>query len=159
MNNPFGETARKIYSSVAKEYNAVVTMTESFSDGEKDFRTQLSKIRSLRPDIIFCSAYWQEGSSILVQMQELGLDIPVIGEDGWRGPIAKIVGEKGLRQLYFADISFGPEFKNNPIMQNFISTYEKRYGKKASTYSATGYDAVHIAKISIEQGGEIPETE
>ena len=152
MNNPFGETARKTYSAVAKEYNAVITLTESFPEGEKDFRTQLSKIKSSRPDIIFCSAYWQEGSSILVQMQELGLDMPVIGEDGWRGPIANIVGEKGLSQLYFSDISFGAEFKNNRIMQTFISRYEKRYGKKASTYAATGYDAVYVAKTSIEQG-------
>ena len=152
MHNPFGEAAKKIYKKTAKELDIEVVDMESFPDGEKDFRTQLSKIKQANSDILFCSAYWGEGSRILVQMQELGIDIPVVGEDGWRGPIADIVGEKGLKRLFFADIAFGPEFKDNEVMQRFIKNFERKYHNKASTYAATGYDAVHIAKKAIEEG-------
>jgi branched-chain amino acid transport system substrate-binding protein len=155
MNNPFGQTAQKIYIDASKETDTEVVDTESFSDGETDFRTQLGKIKEKTPDILFCSAYWGEGSKILVQMQELGLDIPVIGEDGWRGPIASIVGTKALKNLYFADLSFGSEFTDNEIMQTFIKAFENKYQQKASTYSATGYDAVYIAKKAIEEGGYV----
>ncbi|MBM4141766.1 MAG: hypothetical protein FJ242_09880 [Nitrospira sp.] len=153
MNNPFGEAAKKIYVETAKEFNIKVADTESFSDGEKDFRTQLSKIKQSAPDVLFCSAYWGEGSGILVQMQEFGLNVPVVGEDGWRGPIADIVGKKGLNKLYFVDIAFGPEFKDNDVIQMFLKRFEEKYHKKASTYAATGYDAVYIAKKTIEAGG------
>lgn len=153
MHNPFGEAAKGIYEGVAKRLNIKVVEVVGFPDGENDFRTQLSKIRQSNPDILFCSAYWREGSRILVQMQELGLDIPVVGEDGWRGPIADIVGEKGLKSLYFADIAFGPEFKDSKIMQRFIKNFVSKYHEKASTYAATGYDAVYIAKKVIEEGG------
>ena len=153
MNNPFGGAARKIYTKAAMEFNAVVAGVESFQDGEKDFRTQLSKLKKSKADIVFCSAYWSEGSSILVQMQEQGINLPVFGEDGWRGPIAGIVGEKGLKKLYFADLAFGAEFKDNDIMQKFIDNFIRKYHKKASTHSATGYDAVYIAKQAIELGG------
>lgn len=150
-NNPFGQTSRNIYEEVSKELGIQVVAVESFSDGDQDFRTQLSKIKKTVPDLLLCSTYWMEGARILVQMIELGLDIPVFGEDGWRGPIAKIVGEKGLKLLYFADIAFGPEFKENEIMQSFIQNFENEYHKKASTYAAAGYDAVYIAKKAIEE--------
>ena len=153
MNNPFGEAAKEIYEKAAKQLGIEVRGMESFPDGEKDFRTQLSKIKQSHPDVLFCSAYWGEGSRILVQMQEFGINIPVAGEDGWRGPIADIVGDKGLKMLYFADIAFGPEFKDNKVMQKFLKNFESKYQKKASTYAATGYDAVFIAKMAIEGGG------
>lgn len=86
-------------------------------------------------------------------MQELGINIPIVGEDGWRGPIAGMVGKEGLKRLYFADIAFGTEFKDNKVMQTFIKNFEDKYHKKASTYAATGYDAVYIAKKAIESGG------
>lgn len=158
MNNPFGDAAKKIYEETAKEFDIEITAMESFPDGEKDFRTQLSKIKQSSPDLLFCSAYWGEGSRILVQIQELGLNIPVIGEDGWRGPIAEIIGKKGLTHLYFADMAFGHEFIGNNIMQTFIKNFEAKYHKKASTYSATGYDAVYIAKKAIERGEHSGET-
>lgn len=152
-NNPFGQTSRNIYEDMSKELGIEVVAVESFSDGDQDFRTQLSKIKKTVPDLLLCSTYWMEGARILVQMIELGLDIPAFGEDGWRGPIAKIVGEKGLKLLYFADIAFGPEFKENKIMQSFIQNFEINYHKKASTYAAAGYDAIYIAKKAIEEGG------
>ena len=153
MNNPFGNAAKEIYAFTAKKLGIKIVDLESFSEGEKDFRTQLTKIKRAEPDILFCSAYWVEGSGILVQMQELGINIPVVGEDGWRGPIADIVGEKGLKILYFADIAFGPQFKDNRVMQRFIKNYEDKYNKVASSYAAAGYDAVYIAKEAIEKGG------
>lgn len=152
-NNPFGQTSRKIYEEESKEFNLEVVAVESFSDGDQDFRTQLTKIKKASPEILLCSTYWVEGARILIQMQELGIDIPVLGEDGWRGAIAEIVGKKGLENLYFADIAFGPEFEDYNIMQRFIDNFESKYHTKASTYAATGYDAVYIAKEAIEEGG------
>ncbi len=156
-NNPFGQTSRRIYEKTAKESGIEVVTVESFSDGDQDFRTQIIKIKNADPDLLLCSTYWVEGARILVQMVELGLNIPVLGEDGWRGPIAEIIGEKGLKLLYFADISFGSDFKDNEMMQRFIRNFEIKYGKKATTYAATGYDAVYIAKRAIENGGYDPE--
>lgn len=152
-NNPFGQTSKKIYEGVAKEKGIEVVAVESFSEGDQDFRTQLTKIKNASPDLILCSTYWVEGAKILVQMIELGLKIPIIGEDGWRGPIAKIVGEKGLNLLYFADIAFGAEFQSNQVMQDFVKKYQMKYGDKATTHAAAGYDALRIAKEAIEKVG------
>lgn len=153
MNNPFGQTARKIYEDAINNSGGKIVAVESFSDGDQDFRTQITKIKKENPEVLLCSAYWAEGSRILVQMQESKFIVPVFGEDGWRGPIADIVGENGLKMLYFADIAFGPDFKDDEVMQSFIKSFENKYKKRASTYAATGYDAVYLAKKAIDEAG------
>ena len=149
-NNPFGEASRKIYSEVAQHKNITVCATETFLDGDRDFKTQLSKIKDVDPDIILCSTYWAEGAIILKQMEEMNMNMPIVGEDGWHGEIADLVGYKGLSQLYFADILFGKEVTTNAKMQRFIKEYESRYSSRANTAAATGYDAVNIVKNALE---------
>jgi len=145
-NNPFGEASKRIYTEVANVANIKVVSTETFLDGDKDFKTQLLKIKENKPDLILCSAYWAEGAIILKQMVEMNINMPIIGEDGWHGEIAKIVGAKGLNQLYFADILFGKDVTENLTMQNFIKNFESKYNKIANTASATGYQSLFMIK-------------
>ena len=153
QKNPFGEAAKEIFKEISEKSKIEIVFADSFSDGQNDFRTLLTKMNSFDPDLLLCSAYWGEGSKILAQMIELGIDIQVVGEDGWRGPIAQIVGEKGLKNLYIADIAFGKEIEGNDIMRKFIENFEKKYNRKSDTYAATGYDAVYLAKKVIEKVG------
>ena len=55
-----------------------------------------------------------------------------------------------INKLYFDDLDFSPN-SDNQLMNKFIANYEGKYNKKATTYAATGYDAVYLAKQAIEQ--------
>jgi len=147
-----GFTAKQFISEVVNAAGVEVVAEESFKDGDRDFRSQLSKIASKKPDVILCSAYYVEGALILVQAKEQGLNVPILGEDGWFGPIADIARD-ALKNLYFANVAFGPEFKDNQVMQKFITAFEKQFSKKATAYAAAGYDAIYLAKKAIEIGG------
>lgn len=148
----YGFTAKRFISEVVKAHGVEVVTEETFKDGDRDFRTQLTKIASKKPDALLCSAYYTEGALILVQAKEQGLNVPILGEDGWFGPIADIA-RNALKNLYFANVAFGVEYKDNQMMQKFITNFEKRFSKKATAYAATGYDAVYLAKEAIEMGG------
>jgi branched-chain amino acid transport system substrate-binding protein len=113
-NNPFGVTSNKFVGEVMKERGVAVVAAETFNDGDRDFRTQLTKIIEAKPDVLLCSAYYEEGAQILVQAKQLGLSVPILGEDGWFGPIAQIAGD-ALKNLYFANVTFGPEIGDNKI--------------------------------------------
>lgn len=150
-SNPFGEVSKRIYSETAKGKNVDVVSIESYLDGDKDFRTQLAKIKKASPDLILCSAYWSDGATILKQMIEMSITIPIVGEDGWHGPLYQLVGNEGMKQLYFADILFGKEFKENQKMQSFIFNYNAKFNSTATTAAAIGYDAVYIVTEAIEK--------
>jgi branched-chain amino acid transport system substrate-binding protein len=151
-NNALGVTSRQFVTEVVTKAGAEVVAVETFKDGDRDFRTQLAKIAAAKPDIILCSAYYEEGALILVQAKQLGLNVPILGEDSWFGPIAPIAGD-ALKNLYYADVAFGPEIKGNQVMQDFIAAFRKRYNRTPNSYAATGYSAVYVVKHAIEVGG------
>jgi len=144
-----GMESAKVYEEVALTNNIRVTNKEQYKDGDTDFRTQLLKIKNTLPDLIFCSAYWVDGANILKQMVELDLNMPIVGEDGWNGALAPLVGREGLKLLYFSDLLFDTSSEGTKA-NAFANNYQREYNKKPSAYSATGYDALYLLKAAIE---------
>ena len=151
-NNPLGVASRKFVTEVVQQAGAQVVTVESFNDGDRDFRTQLTKIRRANPDVILCSAYYEEGAQILVQAKQLGLKVPFLGEDNWYGPIAGIAGD-AIKNLYFADVAFSPENTGDPVAHAFVSAFKGRFNRPPNSYAAAGYAAVYVVKHAIEAGG------
>jgi branched-chain amino acid transport system substrate-binding protein len=154
-NDAFGVTARRFVAEVLKKNGIAIVADETFNAGASDFRSQISKIREARPDVVICSAYYEDGAKILVQSKQLGLAVPILGEDGWFGPIANRVG-KALNQLYFANVAFGKDVVDNQRMQTFIKAYSAKFGIEATAGSAVGYDAVYLLKEIIDRVGTDP---
>lgn len=151
-NDAFGRTASKFVKEVLLKNNINIVQEETFNSGDNNFKPQLVKIKNKKPDLIVCSAYYEDGAKILIQAKELGINIPFLGEDGWFGPIAGIVGD-AIKNLYFANVSFGQEFPDNEIMQDFITNYEKKFNEKPTAGSAAGYDGIYIIAKIIEENG------
>jgi branched-chain amino acid transport system substrate-binding protein len=151
-NDAFGRTASKFVKKVLEENNIKIVSEQVFESGSLDFKPQLSRIKASYPDLIICSAYYEDGAKILVQAKQLGINLPILGEDGWLGPIAKIAGE-ALKNLYFANVAFGKEFTDNKIMQEFITNYTHKFNEVPTASSAAGYDGIYIIKQVIEMAG------
>jgi branched-chain amino acid transport system substrate-binding protein len=155
-SNPFGEVSKSIYKKTCENNGIEVGIIESYIDGAKDFRAQLTKISRYSPDIVLCSAYWIDGTNIVKQMIEMNIEAPVIGEDGWHGPIYQFIGKKGIQKVYFADILFGRDIGDNIEMQDFMNKFRLKYNQNATTSAAAGYDAVCIAEEAIRNAGYNP---
>ncbi|GAG00492.1 unnamed protein product, partial [marine sediment metagenome] len=74
INNAYGQGIKEITENRYIERGGQLVAIESFNESDKDFRTQLIKIKNVKPDLIFCLSYWKEGALILVQAKELGID-------------------------------------------------------------------------------------
>ena len=67
--------------------------TETFADKDSDFSAQLTKIQHANPDAVVVAGYYQEGALILKKMRELGMNQPVLGDNGFVSPeLIKIAG-------------------------------------------------------------------
>ena len=49
---------------------------ESYSDGDVDFKTQLTSIMGKGPETVFCPNYYEEVGQILSQAESVGLNVP-----------------------------------------------------------------------------------
>jgi branched-chain amino acid transport system substrate-binding protein len=122
---------------------------EGYTQADADFRTLLTKIADTDPDVLYLPDYYAKAGQILSQVEELGLDMPVIGPDGY----------DGIEEDY-ADVAEGVYFTNHfaktdeaEIVQNFISNYEAKWDRSPTALAALGYDAAYIMAEAIERAG------
>ena len=125
---------------------------ETYSEGDVDYKTQLTTILGKGPEVVFCPNYYQEIGQILAQAESVGLTVPFLGGDGWDGLEGYATADQ-LKDAYFcANYAKG----SNPDFEN---AYKAEYGEEyPNGFAPLGYDAamtvVYGIKAAEEQGLE-----
>ena len=68
---------------------------------DTDFRAKLTHIKGANPEFIYLPGYYEEVGLIVKQARELGLNVPIIGGDGWDSPkLVELAGKEALNNTY-----------------------------------------------------------
>ena len=125
----------QVYNAVFEAKGGEVVDQESYSEGDVDFKTQLTSILGMNPEVIFCPNYYEEVGQILSQAESVGLTVPFLGGDGWDGLEGYATADQ-LKDSYFcANYAKGasPEFEE---------AYKAEYGEEyPNGFAPLGYDA------------------
>ncbi|MGE7624246.1 ABC transporter substrate-binding protein [Viridibacillus sp. NPDC096237] len=135
------------------EDNGGTVVTESYVAKDTDFRATLTRLKSAKPDFVFIPGYYEEVGLIVKQARELGIDVPLMGADGWDSPkLVKLAGTKALNNTYITNhySSEDPDAK----IQDFVKAFKAANSDKApDAFNALGYDSVYWIKDAIERAG------
>ena len=142
-------------TGIAKDYllkhGGEVVKEQSYSSGDKDFRAQLTDIKSANPDVIIITGYYPEAALIAKEARQLGIKSVLVGGDGWDGASLIPVGGKAIEGAYFSN-HFSVEDKS-PAVQDFVSKYKQKYNALPDAFAALGYDAVKLLADAITRAG------
>lgn len=134
---------------VAEDMGLEIVTIESFQKGQADYNAQLTKIKGASPDLILCSALYNEGAVILNQARKLGIETPFVGGNGFNSPeVIKIAGD-AANGLIVATPWFAA--KKDPKVQAFVEAYEEAYGVQPDQFAAQAYDAYYILAEAIKR--------
>jgi branched-chain amino acid transport system substrate-binding protein len=128
-----------------------IVVEQKYSAAERDFKAQLTAIKSAGIDAIFVPGYYTEAGLIVVQARELGLQVPVLGGDGWSAPQLAEIGGAALKDTYYCD-NFSVEAKL-PEATRFIAHFKERYGAEPDAIASVAYDAVGMLADAIKRAG------
>jgi len=154
-NNDYGVSLKDAFEEKAKEIAEVVGI-ETFNDGEVDFRAQLTKLKNKNPDALYIAGYYTEAAKISQQAREQGLDVQILGADGFYSPELIELGEDAVEGAIFT----AGFFVDDPAesTQNFVKAYEERFNVEPDMFAAQAYDAAMILLTALEasngEGGE-----
>lgn len=129
--------------------------SDTYKAGDKSFTAQISKIKALseKPDFIYSSSNPDEIGLILKQLRQSGIDIPVIGGDGYDSPLLLEVAGAAANNTYFTTHTFIGEGAT-PKVSKFLEAYKTAYGKPPETaFAVLGYDAVKLMADAIGRAG------
>ena len=131
--------------------STAIAAEQKYSEGEKDFRAQLTAIKAAGADGIFVPGYYAEAALICKQARDLGLTLPLLGVDGWESPDLLAIAGAAAEGCYLST-HFSPESKA-PVVVAFNERYQKRWGISANALSVLGYDATMLAIDAIRRAG------
>ena len=122
--------------------------SESYSDGDVDYKTQLTSILGKEPEVVFCPNYYEEVGQILSQAQDVGLSVPFLGGDGWDGLEGYATADQLVDCYYCANYAKGAS-------TDFEDAYKAAYGEEyPNGFSPLGYDAAMTVVYGIKAAEE-----
>ncbi|MFV0446775.1 MAG: ABC transporter substrate-binding protein [Planctomycetaceae bacterium] len=135
-----------------KDLSGTVVSEQAYGDGDNDFSAQLTAIREAKPEFIYVPGYYTEVVNIAKQAKQLGLNVPLIGGDGWDSEELKNAGN-ALNGCYFSNHYTHEDTRSE--VQEFVSKYKAAYGKVPDSLAVLGYDAANILFDAIERAGSV----
>ena len=150
-DDAFTKSGFDTMKEVAEKLKLEIVTIQEFQKGQADYKAQLTKIASLKPDAVFCSALYNEGGVILAQARKMGLKVPFVGGNGFNSPKVIEIAKDAAEGLIVATPWFGE--KNDPKVKAFVAKYEKAYGKKPDQFAAQAYDAFYIMTNALKAAG------
>ena len=150
-DDAFTKSGFDTMKEVAEKLKLNIVTIQEFQKGQADYKAQLTKIASLKPDAVLCSALYNEGGVILAQARKMGLKVPFVGGNGFNSPKVIEIAKDAAEGLIVATPWFGE--KNDPKVKAFVAKYEKAYGKKPDQFAAQAYDAFYIMTNALKAAG------
>lgn len=152
FNSPYGRGLSDYFKLSFTKLGGRIVAEPSYSQGDADFKGQLSMIRAAEPDVIYIPGYYGDVASIAKQARMIGLTQPLLGGDGWDAPELWQLGGDALNGAY---ISTHYSVDNpSPAIQAFVEGYKQRYGNLLpDAHAALAYDATRILADAITRAG------
>jgi branched-chain amino acid transport system substrate-binding protein len=140
---PYSTGLSDVFTRAFQALGGEIVAEEKYESGNIDFKAQLTNIKDKNPDGLFCSGYFTEVGPIARQRQSLGLNVPMLGGDGWDSKDLLDSGGEGIIGGFFANHYHISE--SRPEVASFVANYKKKYGSDAGTaMAALSYDAANV---------------
>lgn len=141
IKNDYSQGLAAGFKAVYEAAGGKVVAEETGAEGDKDFKTQLTKIKAANPEAIFLPNYVAEIAQILEQASSLGLKVKILSADGFSNPEILTLAGKYAEGVIF---SGAPVAQASAKATAFADAYKKAYSSDADDFSKNAYDATNI---------------
>ena len=143
-------------SQAATEGLDIVYQGTFTKDTATDFSVQLTAAQNAGADLVFMPIYYQPASVILTQAHQMGYAPTFFGVDGMDGILAMPGFDTTLAEGLMLLTPFSAAAQDE-LTQNFVKTYEDKYGETPNQFAADAYDAVYILYQALQEANCTPD--
>ncbi len=151
LNTDWGKTTFELFAERAEELGAEIVSSAAYLAEEKDFRSALTSARDAQPNGIILISYQADGALIAQQLQQAGLDLPVVGASSMQSPDFLELGGEAAEGVYIRG-QFLPT-DPRPEIKNVVDRYIAKYNETPDYFAIHAYDTMHLIAKAIELGG------
>lgn len=144
-DDAFSKSGADVFRTELQKNGIQILSEQTFSTNDTDYRTQLTAIKGDAPDAIVVSALAKPAQTIMQQARrDVGIDpkVRIIGGNGFNSPaVVKAAGDTAEGLIVGA--AWNPN-STDPMSQDFVNKYTKRYNKAPDQFAAQAYAGVYI---------------
>jgi branched-chain amino acid transport system substrate-binding protein len=139
----YGQSLAEDFAKNIKAERGEVLAMEGLTRGDKDFSPVLTKIKPLKPQLVYFGGMAAEGVLVVRQMKRLGIKAQFMTDDGCF--TEKDFIQAGGTASNGAYVTYAQEPNSE-----WVKKYEAKYGPR-QTFSPQAYDAANILMKAVEQ--------
>ena len=147
VDAPWGVGLADTFSEVFTEEGGEIVAQELHQQTDTDLSGQITRIKESNPEVLYFLGYPGASVAGLKQMQEAGLNIPILGSSTWDNPAVwqgvESVGEEILYSTAFS-----------PLNDEFINDMRDRFGiDQILNCIPQAYDGINVLSQVINEVG------
>lgn len=140
----------KSFKETIEANGGKVVIEEAYVANDVDFKSTLTNIKGKNPDFIFIPGYYQEVGLIVKQARDLGINVPLMGADGWDSPtLVELAGADALNNTFITN-HYSSEDPDATI-QKFVEAFKAEYNEAPNAFHALGYDSIYFIVDAIKR--------
>lgn len=141
-NSAFAKDLAENTKKEVEQKGGQVVAFEAVNPEEKDFTALLTKLKNLKPDATYWTAYYAAGGLFIKQFKQLGVPGAIGVGDGANDKTLIDIAGKQAAEGTFVTTSPTPEFI--PAAKSFNDTYKNKFKADPGPYSALSYDGMRL---------------
>jgi branched-chain amino acid transport system substrate-binding protein len=157
-NLPYSQGLSKSFIEKFKALGGDIVAEKFYESGGKQapqYSGILTELKALNPDGLFLSGYFTEVGPIASQAKAAGLNVKLLGGDGWDSPTIIESGGDAILGGYFCNHYTNDDVR--PQVKAFLDMWRKAHSNKLpnTTMGALGYDAMMLTLTALKQAKEL----
>jgi branched-chain amino acid transport system substrate-binding protein len=151
IKNDYSVGLAEYFKHNAIALGAEIVAEQSYSEGDTDFRAQITSLKGANPECIFIPGYYTEVGLIAKQVREQNINAVLLGGDGWDSPRTPEIGGEAVDGSFFCNHYSADD--TSQMVQSFVQRYKGRHGYVPDAMAPLSYDAANMLFAAIERAG------
>ena len=155
-NQVYGKGLADMFEQRCRELEIEVLGHDSIDGKAQEFRSKMTSIKSLKPDLIFYGGTTQtKGGQICKDMVAAGLNCKLMVPDGCREQaFIEAAGPENANDRVYVTFGGLPPDKLTGDGHEFVKHYEAKFGPLNEAYAVYGYEAAKVALEAVRKAGK-----
>jgi len=136
-DDAFTESGYEAFAAALEDEGVEVAEEITFSKADTDFRALLTQAQGSEPDALVVSALIEAAIPLVTQARELGIDVPIIGGNGFNNP--RLMADAGQAAEGVVVGAAWNSSSDNPENVAFLEDFEAKYDAQPDQFAAQAY--------------------
>jgi branched-chain amino acid transport system substrate-binding protein len=146
-DDAFTESGYEAFAAALEDEGVEVSETLTFSKADTDFRALLTQAQESDPDALVVSALIEAAIPLVTQARELGIDVPIIGGNGFNNP--RLMADAGEAAEGVVVGAAWNSSSDNPENVAFLEDYEAKYDAQPDQFAAQAYTGLMLVDQAV----------